>query len=242
MIEAPVTIKAPQKGKLAAIDYAVDVLGIRSFADLGGIGQVFGQYAFYAADKPGVESGVLADLKINDWARAQAASCGLRCVDGDFSKPETIAEIGAVDAVFLFDVLLHTVDPDWDELLARLANSCRCMVIANPQWQKGETVRLLELGRKRFLRAVPPTKNHQEIFDRLDEWSPRFNRPLRDAMHIWQWGITDRDLVDTMTTLGFECVRREPLNAFGGAKGFLNTTFVFDSRRDRPHDHRASDA
>lgn len=108
-------------------------------------------------DKPGVEAGVLADRRISPWARSQAEQRGMRCVEGDFTIPEVADEIGQVDGILLFDVLLHTVSPDWDELLAMYADSPQCFLIANPQWERTEeTVRLLDLGHERFLDAVPP--------------------------------------------------------------------------------------
>jgi hypothetical protein len=232
-IAAPKGLRPTQPGKIAAIELACEQLGLRSFADLGGIGQVHGQYAFHAMEQPGMREGVIADLKIDPWTREQAAARGIRCVDGDFTEPAKVAEIGPTDAVFIFDVLVHTVDPDWDELLELYADSARCFVIANPQWQHDTTVRLLELGRERFLQAVPPTKNHDEIFDRLDEWFPMFGRPYRDAMHIWQWGITDGDLIAKMRALGFDLLDHRQHGEFWEAEGFVNTTLVFKRNRAR---------
>lgn len=226
-------MRAPQPGKLAAIDYAVEQLRLESFADLGGIGTVFGQYSFHMMAHPSIKLGILADSKINDWAREQATQRGIRCVDGDFTKPEIISEIGTVDAVLIFDVLLHTVAPDWNELIALYADSARCFIIANPQWTRSEeTIRLLDLGRAGFLDAVPTSKNHDEIFDRLDEWFDLFDRPYRDAMHIWQWGVTGPDLIAKMGELGFRMDYYARLNPFWDANGFVNMSFVFS--RDPP--------
>ena len=49
--------------KLSMIDFAIDYLGVRRFADLGGVWGVEGGYTFYALDR-GAESGVLVDTHL----------------------------------------------------------------------------------------------------------------------------------------------------------------------------------
>lgn len=225
---------APSPAKLEAIDYAFDELGVESFASLE-IGLEYGQFAFYTIDKPTVEHGALVDVGM--WrARDQllnvieqaAERPGLRVPDGSFSDPRTVTEIGQVDAVLLFDVLLRMVDPDWDQVLELYAPGTSCFVIANPQWDAGdETVRLIDLGRERFLEAVPPWQNHIEFFDRLDEWFAEQPRRYRDVTHVWQWGITDADLKAKMEELGFTLERERSLNRPPETEGFVNKTFVF---------------
>lgn len=41
-------------------------------------------------------------------------------VKGSFGKPETVAALPEVEALFLFDILLHQVDPDWGVILGSL--------------------------------------------------------------------------------------------------------------------------
>jgi hypothetical protein len=125
-------------------------------------------------------------------------------------------------------VLLRLVDPDWDRVLELYAPTTRCFVIANPQWEGGETtVRLIGLGRERFEERVPSARQHQELFDRLDEWHPGERRPYRDVPGVWQWGITDADLEAKMGELGFHLDRQWRLNPPPGTEGFVNKTFVF---------------
>jgi hypothetical protein len=133
-----------------------------------------------------------------------------------------------VDAILFFDVLLRMVDPDWDRVLELYAPTTTCFVIANPQWERGETtVRLIDLGRDGYLEAVPPAKVHSELFDRLDEWHPGQYRPYRDITGVWQWGITDGDLKAKMGELGFSLEREWSLNRHPAADGFVIKTFVF---------------
>jgi hypothetical protein len=219
--------------RFEAIDFAVDDLGIQSFADLD-MGPL-GKHAFYAMDKPTVRHGVLADAR-RTRPRDQLVSAiehaaerpGMRIVDGDVFDPATVAEIGDVDGIFMFNLLLHTVAPDWDRVLELYAPNTSCLVIANPQWQEGErAVRLTDLGRDRFLEAVPASERHRLLFDRLDDWHSGEGRPHRDAMSVWQWGITDVALTRTLEALGFLLVYDRQHGPFPGAAGFVSKTFVF---------------
>jgi hypothetical protein len=225
---------AAAPAKLEAIDYAVSELAIESFASLE-IGLAFGQHAFYTIDKPSVTSGALIDVA--SWrARDHLLSLieqaserpGLRVLDAGFSDPRTVAEIGDVDAILLFDVLLRMASPDWDSVLELYAPATSHFVIANPQWERDETsVRLIELGREAYLAAVPPWQNHLELFDRLDDWYANQPRRYRDGTHVWQWGISDADLVRKMDELGFRLERERTLNPHPDTDGFVNKTFVF---------------
>jgi hypothetical protein len=231
-------VAPPPDGRARAIDYAVDELGIASFASLE-IGPAFGQYALYAIEKPAVERGILVDIGtrrdylLSAIERA-AERPGMRVLDAGFFDPRIVTQIGQVDAILLFDVLLRMVEPNWDRVLELYAAATSCFVIANPQWERSEaTVRLIELGRERFLEAVPPWQSHRELFDHLDEWNAGQQRPHRDVVHAWQWGITDADLKAKMSELGFSLAREWSLNAPPDTDGFVNKTFVF-SRSDDP--------
>jgi Glycosyltransferase like family len=230
----PTNALAPAQGKLAAIDYAVDQLGIESFASLE-IGQAYGQYAFYAIDKPTVRSGVLVDAgsshppdRLLSAIELAAERPGMSVLDGSFADPGKLREIGNVDAILLFDVLLRMVEPDWDEALRSLAPIASCFVIANPQWERGEaTIRLVDLGREKYLEAVPPWDSHSALFDHPDEWLSAQQRRYRDGDHVWQWGITNAALEATMSELGFSKERDWSLNRPPDTAGFVNRTFVF---------------
>jgi Glycosyltransferase like family len=225
---------AAAPAKLEAIDYAVAELGIESFASLE-IGLAYGQYAFYAIDKPTVTSGALIDVaswRARDYVLSlieQASErTGMRVFDASFSDPQTVAEIGEVDAILLIDVLLRMANPDWDRVLELYAPATSHFVIANPQWERDETsVRLIDLGREAFEQAVPPWRNHLELFDRLDDWYADQPRRHRDGTHVWQWGISDPDLVRKLDDLGFRLERERTLNPHPETDGFVNKTFVF---------------
>jgi hypothetical protein len=232
--------QAPHPGKAHAIDYAVEQLGIESFASLEFDG-IYGEWAFYTIDKPTVQHGALVDARARR-ARAHLLSAielaaeypGMRVLDRAFSDPRTVSEIGEVDAILLFDVLHHMVDPGWDQVLDLYAPVTSSFVIANPQWERGEmTVRLIDLGREQYLEAVPPTESHTELFDRLDDWHQGQQRLFRDGTHVWQWGIADADLKAKLGEMGFSVQREWELGRLPQAKGFVNKAFVF-SRSGRP--------
>ena len=152
----------------------------------------------------------------------------MEVIDASFSDPAAVAEVGQVDAILLFDVLMRMVDPDWDQVLALYAPATTSFVVTNPQWEAGDTtIRLIDLGRESYVNSVPPWDVHRELFDRLEEWHEGQERPYRDTNHVWQWGITDADLRAKMDELGFLLEREWKLGAPPDTTGFVNKTFVF---------------
>ena len=215
------------------IDFAVDQLGIESFASLE-IAEAYGQLAFYAIDKPSVERGVLVDVRASrhrdhvlSTIEQAAERPGMEVLDSHFSNPDTVTEVGQVDTVYLFDVLMRMVEPDWDQVLELYAPATSSFVITNPQWEGETTVRLIDLGREGYTEAVPPWDPHRELFDRLDDWHEGQERRYRDSNHVWQWGITDADLRSKMEELGFSLEREWSLDAPPDTVGFVNRAFVF---------------
>jgi Glycosyltransferase like family len=221
-------------GMRLAVDYAVEQLGIESFASLE-LGATCGQVAFYTLKKPGVRQGALIDaglvragdsmLSVIELASEHP---GMRVLDGAASDPSTVTEIGQVDAILLSDVLVRLVDPDWNQVLEMYAQATSAFLITNPQWEDSEaSIRLIELGRERYLKAVPPWPGIQTLFDRLDKWDSAQGRRYRDGSNVFQWGITDTDLVAKMSELGFSLERDWSLNQPPNTRGFINKAFVF---------------
>ncbi|MGH9247371.1 MAG: hypothetical protein ACRD29_24285 [Acidimicrobiales bacterium] len=218
-----------QPVKCRAIDAAFERVGAHSFADLGGVWGVGAGYTFYAVGRAGVERGVLVDTGITDTVRRRASSePRLTLLDADLGHPATPHRVGEVDVVLLFDVLLHQVDPGWDEIVRRYASRCGAMAIVQPQYVAGsETVRLLDLSRPRYEALVPDSPVHAEAWDRLDEIHPRYGRPWRDIHEIWQWGIVDADLDEVCRQQGFELVHYENAGPWMGLEAFENHAFVY---------------
>jgi hypothetical protein len=216
--------------KIDIIDQAFSSFGVHSFADLGGVWGVEGAYTFHALEKHDVRDAVLVDTNISEIVSTRAKEHPrLRLINGDFGSQATVDEVGRVDAVFLFDVLLHQVAPDWDTILERYAKNVRVFVIYNQQWTGSDTtVRLLDLGEKEYFSKVPADPKeepYKNLFKKLDEKHPHADKPWRDVHSIWQWGITDDDLESTAARLGFKLVYEK----WGGkwSEHFENKAFIF---------------
>ncbi len=215
--------------KRRAIDSAFDRIGARSCADLGGVWAVDAGYTFYGLARPTVERAVLVDTGVTNSVRRRAITePRLRLVEADFGDPGTPAAVGAVDAVFLFDVLLHQARPDWDEIIHGYAVHTKAFVIVQPQYVAGpDTVRLVDLGKSRYEELVPHTTVHDEAWERLDEIHPKYGKPWRDIHEIWQWGIVDADLDRVCTAEGFELCHYENAGPWKDLVGFENHAFVY---------------
>jgi len=100
------------------IERAFERCRVRSFADLGGVWAVDGGYTFFALERFDIERAYLVDEDHTDAVRERAEGfTGLELVTANFGARTTADRLGSVDAVILFDVLLHQVAPDWDEIL-----------------------------------------------------------------------------------------------------------------------------
>ena len=219
------------KEKTDAIDHAFQHAGIRSFADLGGSWGVDGGYTFYALDNYPIESCFLVDLFFPDDARRRKKNFRrLQLIQGDFGSRDTISQLPELDAIFLFDVLLHQVDPDWQDIVRMYSALTRCFIVYNPQYIGSQTVRLLDLGEEEYFKNAPHSRDEEPyatVFRNPDEIDPRTGRKYRDDKGIWQWGITDKDLCDLMESLGFDKVYFENYGQWGPLKSFEGHAFIF---------------
>lgn len=224
------------RGKINLIDRAFTSCRIESFADLGAVWGVEGAYTFRALDKYPVKEAVLVDGRITPTVAARANSYPqLRVIEGNFEDQEIADKVGNVDALFLFDVLLHQVSPDWDTILDMYAKNVRCLLIYNQQWiGSTTTVRLLDLGEKHYFRNVPHSKlnkAYRDLFQKLDKKHPDHDKPWRDIPDIWQWGITDADLESKASELGFKLLYKEDCRGLAGCPIFrIGPFFLRDNK------------
>ena len=214
--------------KLRLIDRAFEQLGCRSVADLGGVWAVDAGYSLYAADRHDADRVVICDDDFTEPVMRRADRDGrIELVRGNFGSPETVERVGEVDLLLLYDVLLHQVRPDWDEILAMYAPTVRCIALAGPWWRGSDTVRLLDLGHERYLDLVPMRELHEEILAKIDDFNERRGRPWRDCHDIWQWGITDMDLRAKLRGLDFKPVYFEQTGRWRGLDGFDDNGYLF---------------
>jgi hypothetical protein len=203
-----------------------------SFADLGGIWNVDGAYTFYTLRKYGAKCAFLVDTNFTDSSIEKGrAESNLKLLPGNFGEESVADQIGMVDAIFLFDVLLHQVKPDWNEILENYSKRTNYFLVYNQQWIRSDkTVRLIDLGRDEYFKNVPIDKEHptyKALFDKMYEIHPQHKRIWRDIHNVWQWGITDHDLLRTMWSLGFEMQYFKSCGRFGSLPNVENHAFLF---------------
>jgi hypothetical protein len=220
--------------KLALIDVAIRRYQISSFADLGGVWLVDGGYSTYALDR-GVAQGILVDLHTEALSETVGSRPNLKLIKGNFADSQIAQRIEA-DAVFLFDVLLHQVMPDWEYVLSLYAKQTRLLLIFNQQWTATRrSIRLVELGEQEFFRNTPNTRDDplcRDLFAKLyeaceSEYHNWGARAYKDISTIWQWGITDSDLIAAMSFHGFELVYYQNHGQAWELPNFEHHAFLF---------------
>ena len=203
-----------------------------SFADLGGIWGVDGEYTFNTLREYGARRAFIVDTGFTDAALMHGKSvANLTLVRGNFGENKIADQIGTVDLVLLFDVLLHQVKPDWNEILQMYSTRTTYFAVFNPQWvASDQTVRLLDLGHDQYFKNVPHTENHpayRDLFDKKEEINTQRMRAWRDIHDVWQWGITDNDLKNIMGDLHFSLKYYKNYGRVGSLKNFENHAFIF---------------
>jgi hypothetical protein len=203
-----------------------------SFADLGGVWGVDGAYTFYTLHKYRTKCAFLVDTDFTDAVIKKSRSANnLSLIKCNFGEDSMLEKFGPVDAIFLFDVLLHQVAPDWNQILENYSKRTKYFIVYNQQWTASErTVRLLDLGREAYFENTPHDEadpTYMTLFDKMHEIHPQHQRIWRDIHNVWQWGITDHDLLDCMEKLGFEMKYYKNCGRFGFLSHFENHAFVF---------------
>ena len=216
--------------KRRAVDIALDASDATTIADLGAVWRVDAGYTFYALARRSIQRAYIVDETIPERVRTRAdADPRIHTVCGMLGDPMVAAQVQHVDALFVFDVLLHQVRPDWDEVLRMYATSARAVAIVNPQWTGSATtaVRLTDLGREEYERNVPDLPLHRRLFDRLDDENAERGRSWRDVHDVWQWGIPDATLRVLMQELGFSAIHEETGRRWADLPNFADHAFVF---------------
>jgi hypothetical protein len=169
-----------------------------------------------------------------EFLNQQSRRRNLSYLERNFALEETAREINGVDCVMLFDVLLHQVKPDWNEVLENYAAQTKFFLIFNQQFTGANTVRLLDQGIEWYLRHVPhipdDTKKYRDLFEKMNEPHPGESdgRTYRDMLDVWQWGITDHDLKNLMNGLGFKVAYEQDCGWWPKLEEIKNKAFVFE--------------
>lgn len=64
-------------------------------------------------------------------------------------------------------------------------------------------------------------------YEHADEMHPVFHKPWIDIHNIFQWAITDRDLIDVMARLDYRQVYFRNCGRFSNLSAYENHAFVF---------------
>jgi hypothetical protein len=222
--------------KLKLIDFSLRTAypSARTFADLGGVWKVNGGYSRYAARRPQITRGFLVDTDFPPQVRTQLErEPRLQLISGDFTSNDVAQQIGQVDVVFLFDVLLHQANPSWVDVLGMYARIAPCISIFNQQYVRGNsTVRLTSLSLDEYMSIAPKGREdvYRYVYAHADEIHPEYRKPWRDIHNVFQWGITDNDLRRVMSMLGYREVFYRSYGRFSDLPAFENHGFVFVRR------------
>lgn len=225
--------------KKDVIDFAFQKYTIRSFAELGCVWNIDCAYGLYALGKYHAQRAAMVDTH---WTESALKACELHkevfTIPGNLGDSDMPDRVGQVDAVILFDVLLHQVAPDWDSVLRMYSRYTNAFIVVEPIFIASPiSVRLLDLGRENYFKNVPHDSNHptyRSLFEKMYEIHPEHNRIWRDVHHVWQWGITKADLIFTMKQLDFDLEYLKNGGKFGGHPNYDYHAFVFVSKKWMP--------
>lgn len=220
--------------ELGLINHFFRLCPAKTFAELGCAWRVDGGYSSYILDHYDVSQAFQVELAPTEKMVEKAHRYPqLQLMRRNFCDNGVPKLIGDVDVVILFDVLLHQVKPDWDELLEMYAPRTKHFLIYNQQWISSvHTVRLLDFGKEEYFQKIPVgaegSKHYAGLFDRPDHPAPNeHGRTFRDSRVIWQWGITVSDLVTKLAELGFHFLYFKNCGQAFGLSDFENHGFLF---------------
>jgi hypothetical protein len=193
--------------KTALIDMALEKYKIRSIVDLGGCWGVHGGYTFHALDHGKIKKAYIVDGHMTDPTKERAQNYPqLELISGALGDTEIAKKIGNVDAIIMYDIILHQVNPNWDKFLEIWGKQAKHLIIYNQDWTlDAEPVRFIDRGADWYIKNVPsggegPVKNWFAAHDTFNEAT---KGKLRDVHYFWQWGIPLKSLTKKLEKIGF---------------------------------------
>jgi hypothetical protein len=220
----------PEKLRLIDRVFSRSCPEAKSFADLGGVWKVNAAYTRYSLASFPLDRGVLVDTDYPPALRKRLErEPRLEILCADFAAEGTVKRVGNVDVIYLFDVLLHQANPDWDQVLAAYAKNCPCVVIYNQQFVLSEeAVRLTDFPLPKYLELASGRREFvTHVYTHADEIHPVYGKRWKDIHNITQWGISDTALRAVMARLGYEELYYKNFGRFLDLKAFENHAFIF---------------
>jgi len=205
---------------------------IKTNVDLGCIYKIHGAYSFYSIRKYHVSRVIQIDTKpTQEYLNSCKTLNQIKSIEMNFADTKAISEIENVDAIYLFDVLLHQVNPGWDEVLELYSEKTKYFVIFNQMFNKTDkTIRLLDLGFDEYFQHEPFEREHplsQNLINKTYELNSEHGKIWRDVHHVFQWGSTVKDLIDNMKKMNFELLYYNFHGKFSYSNSFDDYAFIF---------------
>ena len=229
----------PKPEKLELLDTAYELTDFRSFADLGACWGVDGAYAFHAAALCGneLDRAVIVDGNLTPLTRERAREHPrIDLVEALLGSRQALDAVGEVDALIMYDILLHQVKPDWNRFLLNWLPQTNVLIVFNQNWLKTpQTVRFVDRGVDWYYRNVYVWEDDWNTRERLESWFDRHQerdedgRLERDNHWYWQFGIRPLELIDLLARNGFELVyMKRHRHAFGRSRPWIvNDGLIF---------------
>lgn len=229
----------PKREKLELLDTAHELTDFRSFADLGACWGVDGAYTFHAASLCGseLERAVIVDGNLTHLTRERAKEHPrVELVQALLGSRQALDAVGEVDALIMYDILLHQVKPDWDRFLLNWLPHTNALIVFNQNWLKTpRTIRFVDRGVDWYYRNVYVWEDDWNARERLESWFSRHHerdedgRLERDNHWYWQFGIRPLELIRLLAKNGFELVyMKRHRHAFGRSRPWIvNDGLIF---------------
>ena len=199
--------------KIEALKVAHQRFNPKTWADMGGVWGVNGGYSQVIWLRYNPDRVVLCDYRSVTDERLQG--CGVELVQANFL--ESVDQIGEVDAMVFFDVLLR--QQDWKGLLEAYSKAVKLFVVFQPTSR--EPIDLTGMDLDQYLGLVP--EGTREYVQKCG----KDMNAIKGDVGAWQWGISTGELEVAMSDLGFEMAYRRDHGRFMDGLPYHNVATVF---------------
>jgi len=220
--------------KAQLIDHAQILRPFKSFADLGSCWGVNGGYAFYARELCGsnFERGYIVDQYITPLTIDRANSQpNIHLLQGMLGSELVRKSVGKVDALLMFDILLHQVAPDWNQFITDWLPLTDTVIIYNQNWFKSKkTIRFVNYGLDWYFKNVYFNNNEEGLrkwFASHHLFNEQQLKIERDIHDWWQWGIVPQDIVGLFASNGFDLLFANTYDSWSEFPWIINQGMIF---------------
>ena len=214
--------------KLQILNWLGKNYNIKTSIDFGGIWNVDGFYTKHMHETYSLNKSTIVDRFWPSDLKEKLDLIGIECADCLFSDFDF--ENKSYDVCILFDVLLHQVIPDWRNFLGRISKHCEFIVIYNPQWLRRTSCRLTDLDDRQYFMEIPhePCEDPYNYYTNNRQGKCSYaGVQIKDSFRLWQWGITNLDLINAMHNYGFQLIYLKNYFGWTQLKNFQNYGFIF---------------